>query len=145
MLILNNNLVAEINRHAEGTYPHECCGLLLGQTEGDDARVAEARPLTNQRTDAPHNRYVIDPLEQLQAIRDARTRGLDMVGAYHSHPDVPARPSQYDQDHAWPGYIYVIVSVVSGKASEITAWRLAPDGAQFERVEIQYAEVAHGV
>jgi len=145
MLILNTNLVAAINRHAESSYPYECCGLLLGRMEGDEAHVVEAKPLTNQRADSPRNRYVINPLEQLRAIRNARTRGMDMVGAYHSHPDVPAKPSQYDQDHAWPGYVYVIVSVVDGRAGELAAWRLAQEGGQFERIEIQQVEAVHGV
>lgn len=127
-------------RHGESTYPHECCGLLLGRAaapEGDDVRVvAEAYPMRNANQASPQNRFDFDPQEHLAAQRAARERGLEIIGFYHSHPDHPARPSQYDLDHAaWPGYSYLIVSILRGKAAEGEAaarsFELAEDRSHF--------------
>jgi proteasome lid subunit RPN8/RPN11 len=123
---------AEIERHGEETYPHECCGFLLGRGEGGERQVSEIRRAGNARDDSPQNRYLIPPLDMLHAERDARARGLDILGFYHSHPDVAARPSDYDREHAWPWYTYVIVSVRQGKAAEMHAWTLTEERDRFE-------------
>jgi proteasome lid subunit RPN8/RPN11 len=82
--------------------------------------VLQTRRAQNQRDDSPHNRYQISPQDYLQADREARQAGLDIVGFYHSHPDHPARPSQFDLENAWPELVYMIVSVNKGKAGEMT-------------------------
>ncbi len=137
-----------IRQHGAKDYPSECCGVLLGNAEGDTKRVAEVVALKNLRHDprraqellplddpgreTERNRFLIDPLEQLRVEKDARARGLDVLGYYHSHPDHPARPSNYDRDHAWPWYSYVIVSVEQGSARDLTSWTLAEDRSVFD-------------
>lgn len=122
--------------------------MLLGQAEGDQKQVIEAVPLRNLRTDpaeaqkllplespgkeSERNRFLIDPREQMRVEKDARARGLDVVGYYHSHPDHPARPSNYDREHAWPWYSYIILSVVKGEPADLTSWVLTESREQFD-------------
>jgi proteasome lid subunit RPN8/RPN11 len=90
----------------------------------------------NERADSRHNRYVISPRSLLEAQREARSSGLDIVGYYHSHPDHPARPSEFDREHAWPGTSYVIVSIEKGKAVDCRSWRLSDDRTAFEEERV---------
>lgn len=138
---------ALIRDHGARDYPNECCGVLLGKTNGDAKEVWEAVALKNLRMDSSRaqeilpvenpgreterNRFLIDPLEQLRVEKNARARGLEVLGYYHSHPDHPARPSEYDREHAWPWYSYVILSVRGGMPEEITSWVLSDDRARF--------------
>jgi proteasome lid subunit RPN8/RPN11 len=111
-----------LRAHGEETYPHECCGILLGTMDIDkDERVVKTVIRAgNTRLDSLHNRYNIDPKELIAAQKQARTAGLDIVGFYHSHPDHPPRWSPTDLAEAhWIGCSYVITSVVQGKA-EVT-------------------------
>jgi len=115
-----------VGRHLEAGYPNEACGALIGRA-GDGARPHEAlefRPMRNTVTDRPWDRYLLDPLEQLQVQKDAEARGLEIIGFVHSHPDHPPRPSQFDTEHAWPFYSYVVASVARGKLAEARAFRL---------------------
>ncbi|MHB8734613.1 MAG: M67 family metallopeptidase [Terriglobales bacterium] len=121
-----------VRSHAEATYPHECCGILLGRTVSGVRQVEEVVRMRNANTTTPHNRFDFDPKEHLQVQRGARERGLEVVGFYHSHPDHPARPSQYDLDNAsWPGYSYIIVAVARGVAQELNAFELAENRSHF--------------
>ena len=145
---LNAQQLQSIRSHAEREYPNECCGMLLGRADNAVKVVTEVVPLKNLRLDSTRaqellpledpgresekNRFLIDPLEQMRVERDARSRKLEVVGYYHSHPDHPARPSIYDRDHAWPWYSYVILSVEQGKAAEMTSWVLSEDRARFD-------------
>ena len=128
MLTLPRALADAIRHHAERDYPEECCGVLLGRVvlDGDGAsRVAvEARACANARVgEAKHDRYAIAPQELIAAQREARARGLLIIGFYHSHPDHPAEPSATDAAEAyWPGCVYVIVSVAQGQAGEMNAF-----------------------
>lgn len=132
MLILAEEIANRIRAHGAESYPHECCGALLG-ADGEGAReVTEIFPLVNRRDDSPRNRYSITPEDVRAAERAARERGAELIGWYHSHPDHPARPSEYDREHAWPWYSYVIVSVVGREPGELTSWRLAGERSQFE-------------
>ncbi len=107
-----------IRRHGEETYPNECCGILLGHMEEDGCTVIEAVPAKNTRSDSAHNRYRIAPQELIRIQQQARGRGLDIVGFYHSHPDHPAEWSKTDLEEAhWIGCSYVITSV-DGKAKD---------------------------
>ncbi len=153
-LKIQSKEVDAIRRHGARDYPNECCGVLLGSADGTEKQVREAVPLTNIRTEpelaqkllplespgreSERNRYLIDPREQLRIEKDARARGLDVVGYYHSHPDHPSRPSEYDRAHAWPWYSYLILSVSKGEPGDLTSWVLAKDRGQFdpERVEV---------
>ncbi|MDZ7363734.1 MAG: M67 family metallopeptidase [candidate division KSB1 bacterium] len=123
--------LAEIQRHGEATYPQECCGFLLGRAEADRRIVQQIRAAPNMRTDSPQNRYEISPKDYLRMDREARERGLEIIGFYHSHPDHPARPSAFDLENAWPGLVYVILTVNRGKAGAITAWVLSDDRSKF--------------
>jgi proteasome lid subunit RPN8/RPN11 len=133
MLLLTKTLEQEIRDHGAKDYPHECCGAMLGTDV--DARGREVRalfPLINRREDSPRNRFSITPEDFRAAERAAAERGLDLLGWYHSHPDHPARPSEFDREHAWPWYSYVIVSVEAGVPKDLTSWLLDDDRSQFQ-------------
>jgi proteasome lid subunit RPN8/RPN11 len=135
-IIFQNHHLTEIHQHGESTYPHECCGFLLGRFEESGRVVVQTRRAQNQRADSPQNRYQISPQDYIRADRAAREAGLDVVGFYHSHPDHPARPSQFDLDNAWPELVYVITAVNQGQAGDTTAWMLADDRSRFLPEEI---------
>ena len=143
-LWISGQLAERIRAHGVETYPHECCGALLGRdpeaAQPDAAReVLALFPLVNRREDSPRNRFSVTAQDVLEADRAAQKQGLDVIGWYHSHPDHPARPSQYDQDHAWPWYSYIIVSVQNGAPQDMTSWRLNDDRQAFspEAIEIR--------
>lgn len=138
MLVIKPDSLEQICRHAAETYPNECCGLLIGCIRDGRIFVSEACRISNIQEDSARTRYMGDPYEQFRAMKEARKRGMDMVGVYHSHPDVPPRPSLYDLQHAWPGYIYLILTVRRGQPEEIRAWRLTSGETDFEEVEIAY-------
>ena len=98
-------------------------------------------PLVNRRDDSPRNRFQVTSDDVRDAEKAARQQGVDVLGWYHSHPDHPAKPSQFDQDHAWPWYSYIIVSVANGEPQDMTCWRLNDDrgGYTSEDLEIQEA------
>jgi proteasome lid subunit RPN8/RPN11 len=119
----------DLRRHGEETYPHECCGVLLGRIDDSMKSVQTAVRCTNQRSDSPHNRYSIEPRELVRIQRQARDRDLDIVGFYHSHPQHPARWSSTDlEDAYWPGCSYVITSVMNGIATQTNSFLLTAQG-----------------
>lgn len=134
-LICPPEVLEAVFRHAEQTYPYECCGLLLGTFAQGARRVSAAERMRNANTTSPQTRYDLDPREHLAAQRSARARGLEIIGFYHSHPDHPAHPSQFDLDHAaWPGYSYLIVSIARGRRAPSDAansFELADDRSRF--------------
>src|SRR4051812_15820964 len=138
-----------IRRHGQETYPHECCGALVGSAD----RVVDVVPLPNTTEEGPRRRFLVRASDYRLAGRRAGELGAELLGFYHSHPDHPARPSQYDLDHAWPTFAYIIVSVVDGdaavpgrsadaghapardngaKAGDMTVWYLKDDRSSFE-------------
>jgi len=121
-------VAAAIRVHGRETYPHECCGAMLGR----DGVVTEACALPNTTEEGPRRRFLVRPADYRAAEERASRQGVDLLGFYHSHPDHPARPSQYDLDHAWPVFSYVILSVVGGAPAEMTSWRLGDDRERFE-------------
>ena len=134
-LRLPGDQIAAIRAHGRRAYPHECCGALLGAPDPDRAgetTVLATLPAGNEREDAPANRYLISSAEVRRLEEEARRRGLAVVGFYHSHPDHPARPSDYDRNHAWPWYSYLILEVRDGADADLRAWRLTDDRARFE-------------
>lgn len=145
-LWISGHLAERIRAHGAEAYPHECCGALLGRdSQATDPNVMREvlalLPLVNRRDDSPRNRFSVTAEDVLDADRAAQKQGFEVIGWYHSHPDHPARPSQYDQDHAWPWYSYVIVSVENGSPREMTSWRLNDDRHAFspEGIEIRHS------
>jgi proteasome lid subunit RPN8/RPN11 len=115
-----------LRSHGEETYPHECCGALLGRSCPAGWQIVEAMRAGNTRTDSAHNRYHIAPVELVKIQREARTKGLEIAGFYHSHPDHPAQWSQTDFAEAhWLGCSYVITEVAKGNAAVTNSFLLA--------------------
>lgn len=117
--------LARLHAHAEEGFPHEVVGILAGERATN--RVSEVVPLINERADSAHNRYRVSGLLLQRAEQSVEAQGREILGYYHSHPDHPARYSDYDRDHAWPNMSYVIVSVVSGRVADTLSWRLRED------------------
>ena len=137
MIQLPRTLLNDIRRHAEGAYPDECCGALLGREEPHARVIHDVVTVDNRRVGTAAQRRFLMTAEDLRIIeRNAGSRSLDVVGFYHSHPDHPARPSDYDREHALPWYSYVIVSVKGGAARHVTSWKLQEDRSAFSSEEI---------
>jgi proteasome lid subunit RPN8/RPN11 len=139
-LRLPSELLERIRQHGWETYPEECCGVMLGRFDRAAGRTQVVRlvPERNQREDEHrHNRYLISPQSVLRADREARAAGLDIVGYYHSHPDHPSRPSDFDRDHAWPDQSYLIVAVAGGEPASVQSWRLRDDRSAFDEEGIE--------
>jgi proteasome lid subunit RPN8/RPN11 len=148
MLKLSESIYNTLRTHGEETYPHECCGVLLGCSSNGVKEVEEAVRAGNTRTDSAHNRYHIAPQELVRIQRQGRERGLDIVGFYHSHPDHPAQWSKTDFAEAhWLGCSYVITAVVSGVAQQTNSFLLtgtSEDDKSFEDETIQVEELVAG-
>ena len=144
MLTISQSDWEEIRRHGEDTYPHECCGALLGLMEDGRNVVKATIRCGNTRTDRAHDRYHIDPRELVKIQREGREKGLDIVGFYHSHPDHPARWSATDLAEAhWIGCSYVITSVEKGKAEQTNSFLLSgmlEEDKRFEDEEVRVEE-----
>jgi proteasome lid subunit RPN8/RPN11 len=128
-----------IRRHGQETYPHECCGALVGR----DDRVLDVVPLPNTTEEGPRRRFLVRASDYRFAELRAAELGGDLLGFYHSHPDHPAQPSQYDLDHAWPTFAYIIVAVANGAAQDMTVWFLKDDRSRFEEGSLDHGENPH--
>ena len=124
---------AAVRAHGREAFPHECCGAMLGR----DGVVHEAFALPNTTEEGPRRRFLVRPGDYRAAEARARDAQLELLGFYHSHPDHPARPSQYDLDHAWPSFSYVILSVMAGRDDRMTSWRLRDDRSTFDEEMIE--------
>lgn len=135
---LGPGLEARLRRHCEQQYPSEACGALLGSGDGTSQPwvITELRPAPNAHGGDRRGRYLVAPEVQLEAEKHARATGQAVVGYYHSHPNQPARPSEYDRAWAWRGYLYVICSVRAGQATELAAFTLVASGGHFVEVEV---------
>jgi proteasome lid subunit RPN8/RPN11 len=138
VIVLDDRAVSAIRRHAAAAYPQECCGAIVGRTDGPTRTVTGAWPLPNRSADDRQRRFTIGPSDYMKVEARAREAGLALLGFYHSHPDAPAEPSQYDLLNALPNVDYLIVSVVRAAAADVTCWRLRDDRAAFAREEIQW-------
>jgi proteasome lid subunit RPN8/RPN11 len=138
-LTITSGVEGAIRLHGQETYPHECCGALVGRDGGVTAIVA----LPNTTEEGPRRRFLVRPSDYQMAERRARELGGELLGFYHSHPDHPARPSQYDLDHAWPTFAYIIVAVAAGVATEMTVWYLQEDRSRFEEGSLNHGENSH--
>ena len=131
-LRLNAHVDAAIRAHGQEAYPNECCGALIGR----DGAVTDTLALPNTTDEGPRRRFMVRPQDYRAAEQRASELGAELLGFYHSHPDHPARPSQYDLDHAWPFFSYVIVSVREGVSGDMTSWRLREDRSAFDQEDL---------
>jgi proteasome lid subunit RPN8/RPN11 len=137
-LKISFELLGQVHKHGEANYPEEGAGLLLGIADGEHKQVLGLVRLDNSRQRADrHNRYLLKPEDYLHGEMEASRRGLDVIGVFHSHPDHPNRPSEYDLEWALPVLSYIITSVRSGKAIESRAWLLSDDREQFKEEPIE--------
>jgi proteasome lid subunit RPN8/RPN11 len=131
-LEIDSILLKEIHQHGQKVYPEEAAGMLLGKAEGERKQVLQRLELHNAREDcARHNRYLLTANDYLRAEQEAADQGLDVIGVYHSHPDHPNRPSDFDLEWAMPWFSYLITSVQEGLAQGSRSWQLADDRSQF--------------
>lgn len=135
-LTLTPGIAEAIRAHGVETYPNECCGALYGR----DKVVTATFALPNTTEEGPRRRFLVRPTDYREAEARATALGVELLGFYHSHPDHPARPSQYDLDHAWPFFSYIIVSVRAGVSEDMTSWLLRDDRSGFETEDLTYAE-----
>jgi proteasome lid subunit RPN8/RPN11 len=138
-LTVSARVEAAIRAHGRETYPHECCGTLIGR----DGSVSDVLALPNTTEEGPRRRFLVRPSDYREAERRASALGAELLGFYHSHPDHPARPSQYDLDHAWPTFAYIIVSVAAGVDADMTVWFLKDDRSSFEEGSLHHGENSH--
>jgi proteasome lid subunit RPN8/RPN11 len=163
-LTISADVDRAIRAHGQETYPHECCGAIVGRNDRVGAIVA----LPNTTEEGPRRRFLVRPSDYREAERRASELGGELLGFYHSHPDHPARPSQYDLDHAWPTFAYIIVAVAgnaaagsprrsgdlsrqsaehasaeAAKTGEMTVWYLKDDRSSFEEGSLQHGENSH--
>lgn len=131
MIRLSGEQAEAIRAHGRWTYPEECCGVLLGTVAGEVRRVQEVMQLDNARTEERHRRFLITSHDYTSAEQAAAARGLELIGFYHSHPDHPARPSQYDLEHALPWHSYIVLAVQTGEPQDMNSWIMADDRSQF--------------
>jgi len=138
MLQLSSDLKKNIKTAGETAYPNECCGIILGQINDDGIKNAKRTVAIDNSSEnnERYHRFLITPEDMFHAEQVARAAKLEIVGFYHSHPDHPSAPSDYDKDHALPFYSYVIVSVDNGKARILTSWELTDDRTNFIQEEI---------
>jgi proteasome lid subunit RPN8/RPN11 len=142
MIKIEARLLEEIKRHAETDYPQECCGLLIGRIEdnGQTRVVLETYPVANNwgESDTLHRRMMIKPEDYMRAERRFAKEGLGVVGNYHSHPEQEAVPSRFDLENLapWPTMSYMVVSVISERATEVRSWELEADRSRFNEEEI---------
>jgi proteasome lid subunit RPN8/RPN11 len=147
LLHVSEEMYRAMREHGEQTYPHECCGVLLGHAHAGSNQVVQLVRAGNTRTDSAHNRYHIAPGELIRIQREGRKSGLDIVGFYHSHPDHPAQWSSTDFAEAhWLGCSYVITAVEKGRAAVTNSFRLdgtSEDTKQFVHEPIEIAAPSH--
>ena len=138
-LTLQPGVADAIRAHGTETYPNECCGALMGR----EGVVAATFALPNTTEEGPRRRFLVRPQDYRQAEQRASQLGGELLGFYHSHPDHPARPSQFDLDHAWPFFSYIIVAVRGGAPEDMTSWRLREDRSAFDQEDLTYEHHPH--
>ena len=132
MLEIASEILNQIHAHGENAYPEEGAGFLLGSADGELRQVIAILGLSNAREDtARHNRYLLTAQDYLRGEQEGERLGLDVLGVFHSHPDHPNRPSEYDREWAMPWFSYLITSVQAGRSAESRAWRLVEDRTEF--------------
>lgn len=142
LIVLDREMLDEMHSHALSTFPEECCGLMFGNSsenyDNGAREVKRIRRMDNAFDSSQRfHRYSLDPREFLKEEKSAEEKGEEIIGVYHSHPNAPAKPSEFDRTHAWPELSYVIVEVVNGKILETNSWILNEDKKGFTPQEIR--------
>jgi proteasome lid subunit RPN8/RPN11 len=139
MITLPSELEKSIRIHGEKGFPNEICGIILGVIDDHDSKHAEKLIAIENSFDADEqfHRFQIESEDVLRAERQAAKLDLDVIGFYHSHPEHPSEPSEFDKDHALPFYSYIIIAIEDGKSAKLTSWELSNDRTVFneERIE----------
>jgi len=136
VLEIKQRALDEIFKHGLESYPFECCGLMIGYLKDGDRVVIDVIRAENVHEGDKRVRYRIDPMEYYKAEKQAEERGMQVVGIYHSHPNVAARPSQYDLENSFPNYTYLIISVSKDEIKEYRAW-IREENTSFREEEIR--------
>ena len=139
MTIINitEEIVKQFEEHGEKEYPHECCGFILGGFKAEESIGIEYMPASNIKEENRERRFLIDPMAYQKAEDEADERGLSVISIVHSHPDHPDKPSEFDREHAWPGFSYIIISVQKGNAVCYRSWQLNADRKFFIEEDIK--------
>ena len=142
MTIINitEDIIKQFIEHGEKEYPHECCGFILGQFKDDESFGIEYLPASNVKEENRERRFLIDPLAYQKAEDKADDQGMSIISIVHSHPDHPDKPSDFDRDHAWPGFSYIIISVQNGKIASYRSWQLNENRKVFIEENIKIIE-----
>jgi proteasome lid subunit RPN8/RPN11 len=140
-LVLSPEFSKQIESEGAAAYPNECCGIMFGRdvpdAQGGKRIIERLQPVNNDfESGEQYHRFSISPKQLMDAEKDASEKSQLVCGFYHSHPDHPARPSEYDRTHAWPFYSYVIVSIAKREAVDMTSWVLQEETETFAREEI---------
>jgi proteasome lid subunit RPN8/RPN11 len=137
---ITQKIVDTFISHGEKDYPYECCGFILGKFKGDESFGVEYLPASNVKEGNRKRRFLIDPLAYQKAEDEADELELSVISIVHSHPDHPDKPSDFDRDHAWPGFSYIIISVQNGKAVSYRSWKLNENREFFIEETIKIVE-----
>ncbi len=138
---ISRGLQRQIAEQLEANYPNEGGGFLLGQSQAEAVTIVDVMPVDNVFDEAEqHHRYAMRPQDWMRLEDEADERGLSLLGYYHSHPDSPALPSEYDREHALPNFVYIITAVMMARAGEMRAWRLRMDRSAFDELALQTLE-----
>lgn len=143
-MVIDPEMLDAVRRQLEADYPHEGCGLLVGRPGiGGEVVVTDCLPVSNARLggESANTRYLISPEDFRRADNGAAAGGDEVIGVYHSHPDVGPFPSDYDREHAWPWFHYLIISVTAGSAGEERVWRLLDDRSSFVEQDLNLKEL----
>ena len=134
---LTDDIIKQFKKHGELDYPHECCGFILGNFKDTESMGVEYMPASNTKEENRERRFLIDPIAYQKAEDEADERGLSVISIVHSHPDHPDKPSEFDREHAWPGFSYIIISIQDGKAVSYRSWQLSEDRKFFIEENIE--------
>ena len=137
MIEISTQFLDRIKIHGEEIYSEECCGALFGNYSDGNRTILDIHEFENEKEESRQNRFLITPEKYTLAEKLAEKKNLQLIGFYHSHPDHPAQPSQFDIEHALPWFIYIIVSVNNGKANNLTSWILKEDRSEFDLQNIK--------
>ena len=140
-LILSKTIVNDFLKHGELDYPNECCGFIIGEILPKGKSIGkEYIPVKNSKTENKERRFLINPVAYQNAEDRADELGLSVISIVHSHPDHPDRPSEFDRNHAWPGFSYIIIAVEKGQVDSFKSWQLNEDRSKFNNEKITILE-----